>query len=442
MRDNTTPDAECYRSPMIVKLSYGVDTLAVDLRGLRVRPLQSSAPRGSRDPGRLLSRAVDYPLEGPSLSEIARERDAVVVVVPDATRGASLPAVLPVILNRLIAAGIAAEAIEILVACGTHPPAADSELGALLGELPRGVTVRQHSSRAAAGLQPIGRLRGEIPLRINRAAAAADLLLTVGSVRHHYFAGFGGGPKMIFPGIAGDEEIQRNHSLVLREGRDGPERDPGCEPGRLEGNPVAMEIAAAADLRPPDFALCLVPGRDGGVAWAGGGPWRVAFESAVARSREWFEIPAQSFQRVVACGGGGPGDGSLIQAHKGLDAACRFAAPGAEVLFVAELGGGAGAPAMEPFLDDPRPEAILALLADRYVQYGHTTLRIVEKTNRFQVHLKSNLDPDLARRLGFLPVEQLDAVADRWRAEGQRGFVGVMSEGAVWPRFEPGGSMT
>ncbi len=116
---------------MIVKLPYGRDWVAVDLRGLKIRPLQSTAPRGVSDLGRLLSRAVDYPLAGEALITRAKGRRSAVVVVPDATRRASLPEVLPVIVNRLLAAGLDPGSITILVACGTHPPAPEGELAEL-----------------------------------------------------------------------------------------------------------------------------------------------------------------------------------------------------------------------------------------------------------------------------------------------------------------------
>jgi nickel-dependent lactate racemase len=419
---------------MIVKVPFGPDTVAVDLRGLRVRPLQPSAPRGVRDVGRLVSRAVDFPLDGPGLRDLAAGRRSAVLVVPDGTRRASLPEVLPVIVNRLLAAGIDAGSMTVLVACGTHPATAAEELLELVGKLPHGVVLRQHEGADTTALTTVGELRPGLPLRLDREAVETDLLVTVGAVRHHYFAGFGGGPKMVFPGIAGPDEIQANHSLVLRRVGDSVERDPGCEPGRLNGNPVAVEIARAADLRPPDFAVCLVPGRAGGVAFAASGSWRRAFDAAVERVREWYEIPRSGFDRLVAGAGGPPGDSTLIQAHKSLDSICRFANPDAEILFVAELAAGPGSKAMTPFLADPIPAAILDRLRAGYVQYGHTTLRIVEKTTRHRIYLKSTLDRELARRLGFIPIDDLDEIASRWRAAGFRDHVAVMAEAPVWPR--------
>ncbi|MFC2144571.1 hypothetical protein ACFLQM_02680, partial [Acidobacteriota bacterium] len=87
-----------------------------------------------------------------------------------------------------------------------------------------------------------------------------------------------------------------------------------------------------------------------------------------------------------------------------------------------------------PFVDDPAPEAILGRLSDRWVQYGHTTLRIVEKTQRHRIHLHSRIDPEIATRLGFEPLSDPDSLLDLWRERQAGGEVGVMATGAVFPR--------
>jgi nickel-dependent lactate racemase len=382
----------------------------------------------------MVATALDRPLDGQPLETLAQGRRRVTVIVPDATRRAGLPDVLPQVLQRLDRGGAGSSPMNVLVACGTHPPAGAEGLSRLVGPLPAGVRVLQHDSRDDDSLVAVGELRPGLPLRLHRTAVDCDLLVTVGTVRHHYFAGFGGGPKMVFPGVGGYQEIQANHSLVLRRTNGGWERHPKCEPGVLDGNPVAEEIACAVDLRPPELALCLVEDGAGGVAWAGSGTWRTAFAAAVDRVRGWFEIErAGAFELMVACGGGSPSDETLIQAHKGLDAACRFLKPGGEILYLASLEGGAGSSAMEEFLADPRPAVIQRKLGEGWVQYGHTTLRVVEKTSAYRVRLHTRLDRALAERLGFESVADPAAVVEAWREEFPGTTVGVMASGAVYP---------
>ncbi|MBD3856066.1 MAG: DUF2088 domain-containing protein, partial [Acidobacteria bacterium] len=171
---------------MIVKLPFARDRLALDLRGLRVRALTPSAPPG-RDAGELVSAALDQPLAGPALVDMARGRGSVTVIAPDATRKASLPEVLPAVIKRLQRAGIDEGAITVLIANGTHPVVGPEAISSLVGPLPGSIPVIEHDSRGS-DLVCIGDLREELPLRVHPSATECGLLITVGAVRHHYFA--------------------------------------------------------------------------------------------------------------------------------------------------------------------------------------------------------------------------------------------------------------
>jgi hypothetical protein len=141
---------------------------------------------------------------------------------------------------------------------------------------------------------------------------------------------------------------------------------------------------------------------------------------------------------VIVAAGGYPTDHTLIQAHKALDAACRFAAPDAEVLFVAACDGGPGSPDIEPFLADPRVSAIVARLAGGYVQYGHTALRLIEKTGAFRVLAKTELPGDLSARLGLRGVTDVHEVLDWWREQAPQEPIGLMIGPVVYPRRTTG----
>ena len=58
-----------------------------------------------------------------------------------------------------------------------------------------------------------GRLRMEVPVRLNRLVLEYDHLLICGPVFPHEVVGFSGGNKYFFPGIAGADIINFTHWL-------------------------------------------------------------------------------------------------------------------------------------------------------------------------------------------------------------------------------------
>jgi len=169
----------------------------------------------------LLVRALDrVPLAG----------RRVLAIVPDGTRTAPVP-----LLYRLLTGHLAprAAALDVLVALGTHQampePAVERLLGLPAGERARrhpDVRLFQHRWDAPDALRTIGvipaaeasrltdgRLAADVPVRLNRLVDDYDLLLLCGPVFPHEVAGFSGGAKYLFPGIAGAEIIDFTHWL-------------------------------------------------------------------------------------------------------------------------------------------------------------------------------------------------------------------------------------
>ena len=97
------------------------------------------------------------------------------------------------------------------------------------------------------------------------------------------------------------------------------------------------------------------------------------------------------------------------------------------------MAGGPGSEAIRPFLADPRPEVILERLARGWVQYGHTTYRLVEKTVRHRVSLLTQGNWSGLEGLGFERVATADEVVGRWRDEFPGATVAVMTGPAVYP---------
>src|SRR4030066_1279763 len=58
---------------------------------------------------------------------------------------------------------------------------------------------------------PVGKTPGGIDLWFNREFMSCDLKIGIGCITAHVHVGFGGGAKIILPGVAGIESIKKFH---------------------------------------------------------------------------------------------------------------------------------------------------------------------------------------------------------------------------------------
>lgn len=172
-----------------------------------------------RDVARLLAEALD-PLE--------LDGRRVLVIIPDGTRTAPIPLVFRLLYERI---GRRVAALDYLIALGTHQPMDEQAIAALVGagaaeraERYPGVGVFNHRwdqpeqlvtigtiARAEAEQLTGGLLAAEVPVTLNRMIFDYDQLIICGPVFPHEVAGFSGGAKYLFPGIAGAEIIHFTH---------------------------------------------------------------------------------------------------------------------------------------------------------------------------------------------------------------------------------------
>ena len=152
------------------------------------------------------------------------------VIIPDATRSAPLPLLYRLLYREL---GERVTALDYLIALGTHPPMTDDAIARLVGmdgdertrRTPRS-RVFNHDWQDPAALTSLGtidaaemaELTGGLvtrptPVRLNRRVLDYDHLLILGPVFPHEVAGFSGGAKYLFPGIAGPDIIDNTHWL-------------------------------------------------------------------------------------------------------------------------------------------------------------------------------------------------------------------------------------
>jgi nickel-dependent lactate racemase len=184
----------------------------------------------------------------------------VLAIIPDKTRDDNTDLLFPFAAEMLAERGVAQ--FDALVAQGTHMPMAPEEKRAKIG-LREGVTlpgfgeIYDHQWNRPEELVTIGELSAErvleltggligeaITVNLNRLLAPGlyDTVLIFGATVPHEVAGFAGGAKYFFPGVAGPDLTHATHWL-------GALASIEQVIGRIE-TPTRHMIEAAADLVP------------------------------------------------------------------------------------------------------------------------------------------------------------------------------------------------
>jgi nickel-dependent lactate racemase len=178
----------------------------------------------------ILSEADIQTLVAHYLADPIFDNRRVIVLIPDHTRTAPLPVLFRAVSDALKAR---VKALNFMVALGTHQPLDEAAMLNLVGLIPHerettyaAVGLLNHSWDNPHHLVQIGELNPSqveilsegllhesVPLRLNRQILEHDVVLILGPVFPHEVAGFSGGNKYFFPGIAGAEFINASHWL-------------------------------------------------------------------------------------------------------------------------------------------------------------------------------------------------------------------------------------
>jgi len=159
---------------------------------------------------REIDSAIDAPVGAPPLSDLASGRRTVTIAVDDLSRPTPAARILPAVLQRLTAAGIRKRDIRIVMAVGAHRPCTRHDLLRKLGEeIVDSIEVENH--HPFENLVNLGESSRGTPILVNTPFMEGELKLAIGCIIPHYGPGWGGGGKIVLPGLGGIETLQANH---------------------------------------------------------------------------------------------------------------------------------------------------------------------------------------------------------------------------------------
>ena len=367
-----------------MKLAYG--KTFINFKDSRFEVLGDFASTKSLSDAELNSIFDEKPIE-----DIVNSDESVLFVVPDATRKCASGQIINLLVRRLIANGIMPFDMRIIFATGIHRKVTDEEKSEILSPfIFQRIKILDHNPRDISQIVKLGETKGGTSIELNRALLEHDHIIIIGAINWHYFAGFGGGRKLICPGLASSRTINETHKLAFDF--ETKSRREGVGTGLLVGNVVHEEFTEIVEKINPSYSVNVFTSEDGGISEMFCGDWKPSFEESCAMFalRYSVQITEKKEVVVVSCGGF-PADINLIQAHKALENASLACLDSGTIILLAECSEGLGRNDFLKWFEAENSNKLAEMLVEKYQVNGQTAWSMMKKLEKFNVVLISDL---------------------------------------------------
>jgi nickel-dependent lactate racemase len=151
-----------------------------------------------------LADALAHPIGIPPLRELLKQKRSVLLVSDDHHRPTPVHIMLPPLLHELRHAGIPNDAIEIIMALGSHRGMSVDEMRTKLGgDIVDSFRVSNHEWTNPDNLYFAGRVPPGIDVWVNKKMREFDFIVGLGQIMPMDVCGFTGGCNIIVPGLCG-----------------------------------------------------------------------------------------------------------------------------------------------------------------------------------------------------------------------------------------------
>ena len=386
-----------------MKLKYGKEEILLSLSDKNIsKILDLKEQKVLSKPEDKLRNLLGNPLGSPSLKELIIQKRVkkILIIVNDVTRPTPYEIILPPLLDELKQIGIKRKNIIFIIATGIHRNNSEEEIENIFGEDISSTYKFINHNGNDPFLKNLGKLKSDNKLLVNPIISETDFIITTGVIVPHYFAGFSGGRKSILPGICGRKTIEANHAQMVYH---------NARAGNLKGNPVHEEMQEAAEKVGVDFNINVVTDENHKIVEIVAGELLTSWQYGVEVCKQIYICPIKKkADIVIASAGGYPKDINVYQAQKALENAYQAIKPGGTIILTAECSEGYGEATFEKWIEEANtPDDIIKRLKNKFVLGGHKAYAIAKLTKEVEVILISSLPPEKARKLFFIPMENI-----------------------------------
>jgi nickel-dependent lactate racemase len=371
---------------------------------------------GVADSVQEIRRALDHPIRSPKIEELARPGMDVVLLFDDLQRPTPVHLALPEILNRLNRAGIPDNRVTGICGLGTHPIPTSEQLRKKVGEVAFSRLqgrLLAHDPHASDNVI-IGRTHRGTLVEVNRYVAFADLIIGVGECMPHPVAGFGGGYKIIMPGVCSYRSVASHHFTWMRHRN--------SKVNLLDGNSFYEEILDAGRLSQMAFKLDFIINEKKEVIKAFAGDPEKEHREASKFSSSLYTVPLSKVADVTITSAFPLEVG--VQATKALTMARFCTRSGGAILWVApQKEAGPIMPLVKEMASDETAadfhrRLIEGNIPDHLKSFGISYIMQVvgfkEAAEKFKVfHVTEGLSPDQVKMMKFVYSSNLQEAVNK-----------------------------
>ena len=306
---------------------------------------------GLPDVGARVRELLAHPIGMPPLAEVIEGLPLAktVIISEDQTRPTPVSQILMPLLAELNRLGVADDDIDVIIGRGTHRHATEEEIRAKVGqEAVDRLRVSVHDPDAG-DLVLIGKTSRGTDVRVNPLVAEAALIIAIGTSNSHYFAGYGGGAKLILPGVCGRETVKQNHVWI---------RDPNAASGVTKGNPIWEDMLEAARMARLTFKFDAVVNAGKEIYRLYGGEVEAQQLAAIEALKEVYGVAVPAMADVTIASSY-PLEVNLIQSGKAILAADAVTRPGGTIVLVSACFDGPGPMVYETLSQRPTAEQVI-----------------------------------------------------------------------------------
>lgn len=415
---------------MMIHMQYGRDGLEIDLPSDNVTVIRPRFVPGLADEEEGFAAAVRDPIQSLPLAKLIETDDSIAVVIADITRPLPSDRLLPWLFSEL--SHVPPENIVIIIGTGTHRACTPAEIATIVGDqVAQGYRIINHDAYDDNALTKVGHpKRPHRLLKLNKEYVQADKRIVIGFIEPHFMAGFSGGYKGVFPGLAGIEAIIDYHRAEAI-------RHPRSTWGVLKDNPTQEQIREYGSIVPVDFCINVTLNHRREITRYFCGNTLAAHEQGCAFVKETSMVACErSFPVVITSNSGYPLDQNLYQTVKGMCAAAEVISDGGLIVTLARCND--GFPDHGNFtkllLDHESPQALL----DTIYTPGFHMLDQWQAQKLAQVQLKaavalySEIPVEEVTNVGLEPISDLAVYLGRKVGElGPDEPVAVLPEGPM-----------